>query len=130
MDSLYSLVETAEGKCLFVGEFNLPCINWSTGQADARSRQFLEAVQDGGITQPTHTKGNSLDLVLSNNPNGIVEVNCKGRLGHSDHTILLTTLMVNNTPKPTETKKDWRKADWIAIRSNLVGVNWNRLLND
>ncbi len=131
MDSLCDLVETAEEKCLFSGDFNLPGINWSTGQADARSRQFLEAAQDRGITQlieqPTHIKSNLLDLVLTNNPDGIVEVNCKGRL---ERLTLLTTLTVHNTAKPTETKKDWRKADWNAIRSNLAGVNWNGLLND
>jgi hypothetical protein len=53
--------------------------------ADARGRELLKAAQEENFSQlvsfPTHTKGNVLDLVLTNCPERIVSVEDIGRLG-------------------------------------------------
>ncbi len=91
LHQVWALIEKAKNKCPFIGDFKLPTITWSTGQADAKSRPFLQVLQDGEMTQlveePTHIKGNILDLVLTNYPDSIEEPNQAGRLRRSDHTI-------------------------------------------
>ena len=60
---------------------------------------FLEVVQRKFLSQhvecETHISGNYLDLVLSSAGNMVIEVNKEGRLGSSDHEILLCTLEMN-----------------------------------
>ena len=51
---------------------------------------MLETMEEEGLEQlimfPTHTKGNVLDLVVTNCQEKIVGVNDAGRLGRSDHS--------------------------------------------
>ena len=42
---------------------------------------------------PTHLKGNILDLVLTNIPERVTEVEEVGRLGSSDHMAILTEVI-------------------------------------
>ncbi len=59
-----------------VGDFNFPDLNrekWETGQSDVLLEQnFLSMFSDLGLTQcidePTHNKGNILDLLLTSSP--------------------------------------------------------------
>ena len=82
---------------LIVGDFNLPDIDWSKGQLKRRlnpnmHETFLNFVEASDLEQfvdfPTHTHGNTLDLVLSNLDlsNPISEPSC------SDHHVLLFDL--------------------------------------
>ena len=57
-------------KCIIVGDFNLPDIDWSSLLGTSSlSNYFCEFVFDSNLTQhvtePTHVKGNILDLVLT-----------------------------------------------------------------
>ena len=66
---LNNLVSSYE-YCIFVGDFNLPEINWSSLSGPSLSfNTFCEFVFDCNLTQhvsrPTHMKGNILDLVLT-----------------------------------------------------------------
>jgi hypothetical protein len=54
-----------------VGDFNVPDIDWNVGRAKgAADEELLDAIQMAGLEQlvgfPTHTKGNILDLILTN----------------------------------------------------------------
>ncbi len=53
---------------------------------------LLETAVEEGLQQlvdfPTHTKGNTLDLLLTNCPDKVIEVSDSGRLGRSDHCML------------------------------------------
>ncbi len=65
-------------------------IDWEKTQAiDARGRELLETATEEGLQQlvnfPTHTKGNTLDLLLTNCPDKILEVTDARRVGRSDH---------------------------------------------
>ena len=82
-------------RCIFVGDFNLPEINWSclTGLS-LSSNIFCEFVFACNLTQhvsqPTHAKGNILHLVLTS-PTVTIEntsVNPKPLSTFSDHYII------------------------------------------
>jgi hypothetical protein len=57
----------------------------------------LEAVTRNQMVQmvdfATHTKGNMLDLVISNCPEKFLTVTDAGRLGRSDHMIIMLDLL-------------------------------------
>ena len=69
---VYFLTELSSSfsKCIFVGDFNFPDIDWSalTGSS-SQSICFCNFVFDCNLAQhvsePTHVKGNMLDLVLT-----------------------------------------------------------------
>ena len=54
-----------------------------------------------------------------------------GRLGHSNHSMIMTKVAIRNTEK-TEEKPglDYNKADWEAMRRDLGQVNWRTELED
>ena len=82
---------------MIVGDFNYPNIDWE--QAASGSRQaleFLDAIGDSFLTQhvnfPSHDCGNILDLVHTNIPNKITLVTDCGKLGNSDHNIIVAEM--------------------------------------
>jgi hypothetical protein len=97
---LEQLIRGAEKNSLFIGDFNMPDIDWETGHSSARARPFVEAVEDSMMEQmvnfSTQVKGNCLDLVITNIPEGVSEVLEAGRLGRSDHDMLSITLEMEN----------------------------------
>ena len=63
-------LQSSSVHCIIVGEFNFPDINWSSLYASSElSNKFCDFIFDCNLTQhvsqPTHVKGNILDLVLS-----------------------------------------------------------------
>ena len=120
----------AEKNCVIIGDFNLPNIDWERGVATGPGKELLEAVEDKLMSQlvefSTQIKGNILDLVLTNMPERISEVREEGRLGKSDHCMIVTEISVgkssrdNLLPSP-----DWRRADWDGMKAELSGA-WRR----
>ena len=98
--------------------------------ATGPGKELLEAVEDKLMSQlvefSTQIKGNILDLVLTNMPERISEVREEGRLGKSDHCMIVTEISVgkssrdNLLPSP-----DWRRADWDGMKAELSGA-WRR----
>ena len=75
---------------ILIGNFNYPGIDWRNSTSDSKGRTFLEACIENGLYQlvdfPTHTKGNTLDLVLSNSAEKIRSVTAEGRVGGATMT--------------------------------------------
>jgi hypothetical protein len=96
MKDLESLVRGVKKNAILVGDFNLPDIDWEMGTGSARTAAFLEAIDDVMLTQmvdfSTQVKGNCLDLVLTNIPERIVDIQEARRLGKSDHEMILLTV--------------------------------------
>ena len=72
---------------VLLGDFNYPDIDWSTGCSKfTDSSTFLELTDSLYLSQlvnfPTHTSGNTLDLILTNRPE-IVKISCP--FMYSDH---------------------------------------------
>jgi hypothetical protein len=79
---LYKLISQVINNTALIGDFNYPKIDWENLTCDNPSRPFLDAVNNKLLEQlvdfKTHKKGNILDLVLTNNPNIILNVEDAG----------------------------------------------------
>ncbi len=91
---------------ILIGDFNMPDIDWETWTGARNWAGFLDAVEDALLEQmvyfPTHIKGNCLDLVLTNIPERIKNVEEMGRLGASDHEMILVTVAMQGGREETE----------------------------
>ena len=128
-EQLCRLLEAAEKNCVLVGDYNLPNIDWHNGTAPKGDEQLVQTLQEKALTQlvgfPTHLKGNCLDLIITDVPEKVTNVREEGRLGKSDHSILMFDLMVSS--RPAAEKKvvtNWKKADWEGIRKGLEETVW------
>ncbi len=97
MTELCEILRGADDNIVFIGDFNLPGIDWEQGQAkDARGRLLVSTAVEEGLEQlisfPTHVKGNILDLLLTNCPDKVLDVLETGRLGKSDHCMIMVEL--------------------------------------
>ena len=131
-DWLAEMMRTCPANCMLIGDFNLPGINWEELTADSRKgAQFLDACTERGLEQlvtfPTHNKGNTLDLVLTDIPGAVHSVATYGRLGHSDHDMLVVEMELGTKHKKLpEVTKNWRRANWEEMRHELGQKDWQR----
>ena len=130
-EKLIEIVEKAEKNTFLIGDFNYPSIDWERGTvAGRKARDFLMATEEKLMAQlvdfPTHTRGNTLDLVITNSPELVIGLEEEGRLGRSDHVLLEMIIGVDNRPTKEDRKKfvDWKKADWKQIRRDIDQVDW------
>ena len=127
---LYDLVESVGRNTFIIGDFNMPGINWVTDTASGRGgRRLLQAATGAGLAQlvegPTHTKGNLLDLILTDMPHVVLNVKDEGRLGNSDHIMISAELDVDvGRDIMTGEKYNWSRADFDGIRDGLLKINW------
>ena len=114
---------------VIIGDLNYSCINWESLSCSTKSKSFFDTVQDCFYTQhvnfPTHVSGTTPDLVLSSSPGLVVGVEEMGRIGASDHSMLLVSVIGQlSTNDTTELVPDWRHADLDIFRAELAGVDW------
>ena len=60
---------------------------------------------------PTHTRGNTLDLVITNSPELVIGLEEEERLGRSDHMLMEMIIGVDNRPTREDGKEfvDWKQ---------------------
>ena len=84
---------------MIVGDFNFSEINWTTGSSTLRSRLFMEKVNNLFLEQlldfPTHRSGTISDLVLTDKPNMVIDIDNLGPLRSSDHSMVKIDLLLN-----------------------------------
>ena len=126
-------------KCIIVGDFNFPDIDWSTLTGSLPSTNvFCEFVFDCNliqhITQSTHQKGNILDLVLSS-PDIVINqlsVNSSSVASFSDHFII-SFIFHCSTSLAVKTKSsyvfDFSKANYLAICDFLLDSDFSQLFH-
>ena len=129
MARLAGLIRQAEKDCVIIGDFNLPSIDWGAATARGAAVEVLEAVEDRLMVQmvdfSTHVKGNILDVIITNMPERVLEVRDEGRLGKSDHVMIVMELSVGKSHREAQMQlPDWRRADWASMRGELVGKAW------
>jgi hypothetical protein len=73
---------------------------------------------------PTQVKGNTLDLVITSIPERIEEVCEAGRLGKSDHTVIITKVSIGVSLEEEKPQPDWRRANWDAMRADMNTGDW------
>ena len=128
-DDLCELVRAAEKNSLFIGDFNLPGIDWSNGSAAGGDINFVNTLQDNLFSQmvdfPTHIKGNCLDLIVTNMPEKIDNICEVGRLGRSDHCKLQFDLRIDSKFESSRRRMaNWKRANWDRIRIGLEETVW------
>ena len=116
---------------LMMGDFNMPDINWescsvvNSSQKKCAHQDFLNQLYEFSLTQlvrvPTHVHGNTLDLLCTNIPNQITDIEVVNP-GLSDHYLLLfvfDTFVKELSVDELEIKL-YKKADFAAIDSLLI----------
>ena len=98
----------------------------------------MDTFEDVGLTQlikgSTHMHGNTLDLLFSDSPNivGNVEILEHEQVCKSDHFAITFTLMYN-VKRIKATKRriyNYTKADWKQLNNDLKHVKWDHLITD
>ncbi len=142
VDSIQPLFSGRKAKKIFIlGDFNLCNVIWPYGENVQENispieQSFLESFNNFGlqqcITVPTHLKGRTLDLLLTNCP-GIVEainVDKNVSICNSDHFPVEFKVKVNVQHKKAPKRKifNFKRANWDAMNHDLRGVNWDTLV--
>ena len=99
---------------------------------DESCEQFLNCVQDNFFSQhirfPTHSSGSQPDIILSSQPELVLDVEDVCRLGKSDHSMVMASIAGKVSSNTTfELVPDWRKANLDALRE-LTDINWEERL--
>ena len=124
---------------IIVGDFNLPDIQWDTlSSASSSSNAFCDFVFDNSLTQlidqPTHIKGNILDLILCNSCDCVTNIILASDNNwiSSDHFAVTFHLSQLIHPTPTTTPKyvfDFPKANYNGILSYLFDFDYSSCLH-
>lgn len=77
----------------------------------------------------THISGSSLDPVLSDFPESLVQCSALGNVGTSDHTAILTTIQtaLMQDEGVSRVIRQWDKGNWEGIKP-LNSTNWKDIL--
>ena len=115
-----------KGRLLVMGEFNLPGIDWEQGNGRA-DEDFLDLIQGCFLSQfvDKPMRGSAvLDLLLSNNPNMVEEVEVGEHLGASDHNIVCAKILLRVRVQDSRVRLlDFRKANFEGMRRELGDVD-------
>ena len=126
-EHLCEILRNLPANSLVIGDINLPKIDWNTLTSDNRGRALVETIEEESLHQvvdfTTHIKGNILDLVITNCPEKIISIIDSGRLGKSDHSMLLIEVEGGKTGKERKSGKCWNKANWPEF-ADYLNVNW------
>ena len=132
---LCEIIAKVPKPCIILGDFNFSDISWNLLCSDAHSKPFLDVVQNEYFTQhvdfPTRqVSGTMPDLVLSSDKNLIVSVSDVGKLGRSDHSMLLVNIAGDTvTNISREEVPDWSRADMNKLKEQLQQIDWQNELN-
>ena len=121
--------------CL-IGDLNLSNTSWPEGDTNVElERGFVDLFNDLGFEQlidrPTHERGKVLDLLLTNVPRLVSNVNIlsKNEVCSSDHFGITFNLgEVKRTSPPKRKLFNFKRANWDSLNSDLKRANWDRIL--
>ena len=133
-DELCSMIKEMRGTNIVTGDFNLPGIDWSDGTTNEKGRSFYEATSEKFmeqyVTEPTHTSGNILDLVLCDKEEVVSEVKTDGRIGGSDHDLIMFKIREAAGNEKRRAIMDFGRANFVEMRKAMTGINWKQELRD
>ena len=134
---------------ILLGDFNLPHIDWlnaCTINNDFVHNCLYDCFLDLGLTQFVHEPtrlnfcgvSNVLDIILSNDPLAVSDVNVCEPLGTSDHNVVSFSLLVpgpaniHSKPDCSNTRLpvyNWSAGNYDAINELLMSFDWNDLFS-
>ena len=127
---------TSDYNHLIAGDFNMPDIDWnSTSAPSIGSEMLCQAIFNRNLCQlinkPTHIKGNTIDLIFSDTPECISDINISEQTYSSDHyfiSILYTAhCHYSASPSKLSLRSDfnWNKADWTGLTDFILDVDFS-----
>ena len=125
-------------KIVLLGDFNFPDIDWDLicpSQPNVSSDYFCDKIVNFYgfsqlIDEPTRQDA-ILDLVISNRPESIKNIQILDGIGSSDHNIV--TLKLTSSTRPYKWPKqifDYKNSNWDNFRLELSNIPWDAILND
>ena len=134
----------SKSKLLLVGDFNYKEIDWPNeycpGATEKNSVKFLNCIQKNFLTQfvssATHKRGDQcptlIDLIISNEPDFVQNVEHHAPLGSSHHEILTFSIDQGIPPQTIKTPEKYllEKGDYTAMRKEVGEINWEEILKD
>ncbi len=143
IDSIKPFYKGKKAKKIFIlGDFNLSNVTWPyTDNANSYispvEKLFVDSFNDFGLTQcitePTHSKRKTLDLLLTNSPALInnLAVNASGSICNSDHYPVFLKVKANLRLKKPPKRKiyNFKRANWDALNRDLHNVDWDAMID-
>jgi hypothetical protein len=126
-------------KILVIGDMNLSTVSdWDNpSSSSSLESSYVDLFNDLGLTclinSPTHRGGNTLDLLLTNQPGLVKDLSIEPDLiCPSDHFSVTFTLRKNVARKNTnrQTIFKYKDADWEALSLELRSHNWHELFHN
>ncbi|MCP4492513.1 MAG: hypothetical protein GY820_35180, partial [Gammaproteobacteria bacterium] len=125
-------------KIYVVGDLNLKGVSWDVlSSAVPIEQSFFNSFVDLGlvqcINQPTHQKGNILDILLTNSEASITDLQVldKDSVCRSDHFPINFEIKIK-VCKKKPTKRvcyNYKTANWDKLNHDLCHTNWDAMLN-
>ena len=119
-----------------IGDINLSTVDdWTEPSSNCElENKYVNLFNELGLTclinSPTHRLGNILDLLFTNQPGLIQDINIKPDVVcPSDHLSIIFKIRKNVPRKRPKKKKVFRykEADWDGLSYELQGYNWYSL---
>ena len=141
VDSIKSFYQGKNLRKVFIaGDFNLHSVEWPPQPTNTPIRihkLFTDSFQELGldqlITSPTHIKGKTLDLLLTNQSSLVsdVEVHSSPLLCKSDHSVISFKVKATKVIKrcPKRRIYNFKKANWNSLNNDISSVPWYGLID-
>ena len=122
---------------IYVGDFNLPDIDWSTGKGFVKPMTLRKSLHEHALRifeannliqlvhEKTHVKGNTLDLVLVENQIlDDLQIKCEVLPPISDHNMILLPVNIQdfvskNSRESPKSRLNFNKADYTEIKKKF-----------
>ncbi|KAL5270252.1 hypothetical protein ACHWQZ_G001104 [Mnemiopsis leidyi] len=141
VDSIKSFYQGKNLRKVFIaGDFNLHSVEWppqSTNTPIRVHKLFTDSFQELGldqlITSPTHIKGKTLDLLLTNHSSLVSDVNVHSSslVCKSDHSVISFKVKATKVIKrcPKRRIYNFKKANWDSLNNDISCVPWYGLID-
>ena len=142
VNAITSLYKSRKPNKIFIlGDFNLSGVSWpindNTIIHSPIEKLFIDSFLDLGLDQciycPTHTKGKTLDLLLTNQSHLLQDLKILNHdsICKSDHFSITFNVKTSiRHQKPTKRKiYNFKRASWDALNHDLRHINWNAMLD-
>ncbi len=142
INSVKSLYQGRNHKKIFiVGDLNLSSVSWPICEDSVVRNQvdklFVDSFEELGLHQcinnPTHCKGKTLDLLLTNDPTSVTNISVSEQtdICKSDHFSISFGVKANlkNKKFPKRKVYNFKKANWDQLNLDLRGVPWNNVID-
>ena len=100
-------------------------------------QSFLDLFDNLGLSQlikePTHEKGNTLDLILTDRTDSITDLKvlAQNSICKSDHFPITFKLTATVNRKKSSKRQiyNFKKANWTKLNEDFSNVEWNDIFN-